>query len=128
VGALDIEYGFSSYEGGKYPLHKPELVEKAVKTANWIENRHHTVFLSAPREFKETEVHPGQRTHFCNALMALTREEAIALYDTLLACRRHEAGLQNRDFTSQVVRDRLPHIYAPEASDAAPSKQPAPLA
>ncbi len=111
-----VEQYWSDVYGRMMPKHKPELVEKACKTANWREGVARQVFLSDPLPFESTEVLGGQRTWFCNALTALTREEVIALYDALIA--GDVACLETGgDFTCQAVRDRLPHIYARQAKD-----------
>ncbi len=91
-------------------LHLPELVEKAVKTANWREHRVQQVFLTTPVAFDDEKVHPGQRLWLCNAIASLTRDEIIDLHDTLMATSK-ECLADGGDFTPPDVRARLPHIY-----------------
>jgi len=105
-----VEQYWSGVYGRLMPKHKPDLVEKACQTANWRENRASQVFLTDPLKFEDTEVHCGQRLWFCNALTSLTRDEAMALYDTLIAGA--VACLETGgDHTAPDVRERLPHIY-----------------
>lgn len=118
----NVEYYWSSFERRNRPLHKPEIVEKAVKTANFRQNRCQTHFLTPPPKFEDEPVHPGQRVWFCNALSALTRDEVIALYETLMATSKDclETG---GDFTSPDVKALYPHIYA-DALSAADGAKP----
>jgi hypothetical protein len=107
----DVEYYWSDLKKCRRPLHQPALVDKAIKTANWQDRVHATVFLSTPPGFEtEPDPAPMQRVWFCRALQALTRDEMLKLYDTLMATHRDclETG---GDFTSQIVRDHLPHLY-----------------
>ncbi len=96
---------------GRYPLHPASLVEKAIKTANWQDEVAHTVFLSPlPRLEDAPGAFPNQRLWLCRALTALTRDEMIKLYDSLIAS--HDHCLANGDdHTPQIVRDQLPHLY-----------------
>lgn len=69
-----------------HPLHRPEIVEKAVKTANWLESCGATVFLAPKPEYEAEPVHPGQRLWLCRALRSLTVDEILDLHAALLAC------------------------------------------
>lgn len=93
-----------------------ELIEKAVKTANWREHRATQVFLTTPAEYEDEPIHLGQRLWLCRALLALTRDEAIRLYDSLVDSYKRDVA-EGGDFTSQDVRDRLPHLYASPTAD-----------
>jgi hypothetical protein len=93
------------------PLHEPEIVEKAIRMANWSRNVNQTVFLSTPISFEEQPpAEPWERGWFCQALSSLTRDEVTRLYDSLIEGAKY-CLLDGGDFTSQIVRDRLPHIY-----------------
>lgn len=109
LGAM-VEYDWSHSYKRMYPLHQPDLVEKAIKTANWAENRATQVFLTEPVKYEDATVESGQRVWFTRALLALTREEVVKLYDSLLAGSK--ACLETGgDFTSPDVRAHHPHIY-----------------
>lgn len=111
-----VEYSWSSYHKRLYPLHQPELVEKALMTANWIDDYCRRRFLSEPPVFEDTKVPDGERVWFCNALRSLTRDEMIKLYDTLIASSK--ACLETGgDFSAPAMRARMPHIYGPIVED-----------
>lgn len=98
---------------GANPLHEPALVEKALQVANWREQTCTQVAMSSPRPYEDVPVHPGQRGHFCNALLALTVDELLTLHDALRAC--HARGLRRgEDWTKQEIRDHQPHLYGPK--------------
>ncbi|AFU86631.1 hypothetical protein D869_gp283 [Caulobacter phage CcrRogue] len=86
------------------------LLQRALKIANWRENRAHQVFLTAPLPYEPTEVHGSQRVWFTNALMALTREELLTLYDHTVM-RARECVKDGGDFTPPDVRAHYPVIY-----------------
>ncbi|AXQ68347.1 hypothetical protein HOT99_gp270 [Caulobacter phage CcrBL10] len=92
------------------PVNPMDLLQRALKTANWRDDRAHQVFLTAPLEFDRTEVHGSQRVWFTNALMALTREELLTLYDHTVM-RARECLKDGGDFTAPDVRARYPVIY-----------------
>lgn len=106
---MPVETRWSSVYQRQFPLHHPDLVEKAAKMANWQEGLASQVFLSVPLEYEDTNVHGGQHVWLCNALKALTRDEVLKLHDSLVAgaIAYHEVG----DHTNPAVRARLPHIY-----------------
>ncbi len=108
-----VEYYWSDNKRGMRPAHQPELVEKAIRTANWREDTVRTAFLCAPRTFEEAaadDLRPGLRVWFCNALSSLTREEVLRLHSSLIEGARADLA-DGGDFTPRAVRDRHPHIY-----------------
>lgn len=87
-----------------------ELIDKAVRMANWLER---CIDLD-PRgdlpEFDKMEVYRFQQRAFERGLMALTRDELLSLYDGLIDAH-YMRRVNGEDFTPRKIRERLPHLY-----------------
>lgn len=92
------------------PYGDTPLLEKAVKFANWHNDRAHQVFLSEPLRLEDAETKPGQILWLSRAIRCLTREELLTLYDEGMRAVRDDIKAGG-DFTPADIRDALPHIY-----------------
>lgn len=87
-----------------------DLIEKAVKMANWRDYLAGLAIFINPIPFEKQDVYSGQRNWFCNALMTLTREEIIYLYDNLMDSHKRSLKVPG-DFTHPEAKKLLKHLY-----------------
>ncbi len=97
--------------------HEPELLEKAIRLANFSEAGARQPFLAAPVAIEACGAAPGQRIWVCTALRALTETELLKLHRSLMATAK-ECLADGGDYTPADVRAQLPHIYQDSPSDA----------
>ncbi len=95
----------------KYGYYRDiDALDHICRMFNFKEHLSGVMDFCSPRPFKEIEAHPMQRPWMAAALLSLTREELLHLYDRCLADMKHDLN-NNGDFTRPEWRAENPHLY-----------------
>ena len=94
------------------PYNTVEPLHRAIKIAHWMSSRAMQSYLVEPSPLDEEQVTPGEALFVSRVILALPRDELLALYDEMM--RAHQDCLADGvDFTTKDVRAVVPHQYPP---------------